>query len=177
MSVVAVHQRTPEWLAFRQDKITATDFAVIAGETGSVVELWAQKRGLIDPPEFDDATRELMEEGLAIEPYLLNFVARRLGVRGRNIDTVRQSRTILATLLRNNPDLTLPENRERFADWLAKEDTMLKSNPVTCRFDKDIGRRLSELAKRCSQPGLKLTQSDAIRMAIAVGLDALEGKG
>ena len=92
MTVVAVHQRTPEWLAFRQDKITATDFAVIAGETGSVVELWAQKRGLVDPPEFDDATRELMDEGLAIQPYLLDFVARRLSVRVRNISTVRQSR-------------------------------------------------------------------------------------
>lgn len=94
-----------------------------------------------------------------------------------DIDTVRQARTLLATLLRDNPDLTLPENRERFFDWLAKEDAMLKSNPVTCRLDEDIARRLSELAKRYSQPGLKLTQSDAVRMAIVVGLDAMDGKG
>lgn len=89
---VAVRQGTPEWLAFRQEKITATDAAVIAGETGSVVELWAQKRGLVDPPEFDAATRELMDEGLAIQPYLLDFYARRTGRRVRNISTVRVSR-------------------------------------------------------------------------------------
>lgn len=92
MTLVAVRQRTPEWLALRQDKVTATDFAVIAGETGSVIELWAQKRGLVDPPEFDDATRELMDEGLAIQPYLLDFYARRTGRRVRHINTVRQSR-------------------------------------------------------------------------------------
>jgi putative phage-type endonuclease len=92
VSVVTVHQRTPEWLALRKDSITATDAAIIAGETGSALELWAQKRGLVDPPEFDDATLELMAEGTAIQPYLLDFASRKLGVRVRNINTVRRSR-------------------------------------------------------------------------------------
>ena len=89
VAVRSIQQRTPEWHAFRREHLTATDAAIIAGETGSVIELWAQKRGLVGPPEFDEATRELMDEGLAIQPYLLDFYARRTGRRVRNINTVR----------------------------------------------------------------------------------------
>lgn len=88
--VPGIRQRTPEWMEFRQDKITATDAAIIAGETGSVVELWAQKSGLIEPPTFDPETLDLMEEGLAIEPYLLDFYRRKTGRRVRAISTMRQ---------------------------------------------------------------------------------------
>ena len=88
--IVPVTQRTPAWLEFRQDKITATDAAIIAGEKGSVVELWAQKSGLMDPPEFDQATRDLMDEGLAIQPYLLDYYRRKTAKRVRAIHTMRQ---------------------------------------------------------------------------------------
>lgn len=90
--MVAIRQGTDEWLEYRQDRITATDFAVIVGETGSVPELWAQKRGLVEPPTFDDATRELMDEGHAIQPYLIDFYARRTGKRVRNVHGVRESK-------------------------------------------------------------------------------------
>lgn len=91
-AVAGIRQRTPEWLDFRRDRITASDAAIIAGETGSVLELWAQKRGLVDPPVFDDATQELMDEGTAIQPYLIDFYRRRTGARVRNVNTVRVSR-------------------------------------------------------------------------------------
>lgn len=91
-AVRSIVQRSPEWHEFRTDHLTATDAAIIAGETGSVPELWALKRRLIEPPEFDSATRELMDEGLAIQPYLLDFYARRTNRRVRNINTVRVSR-------------------------------------------------------------------------------------
>lgn len=92
MTALAIVQRTPEWHAFRGEHVTATDAAIIAGEKGSVVELWALKRGLVAEPEFDAETRELMDEGLAIQPYLVDFYARRTGRKVRNVNTVRVSR-------------------------------------------------------------------------------------
>lgn len=91
MTALAIQQRTPEWHAFRGEHITATDAAVIAGEKGSVVELWALKRGLVGEPEFDAETRALMDEGLAIQPYLIDFYTRRTGRRAVNLNDVRVS--------------------------------------------------------------------------------------
>lgn len=92
MTAVAIRQHTDAWHEFRRTHITATCAAVIAGETGSVMDEWARMRGLVDEPEFDEATRQLMDEGLAIQPYLLDFYARRTGRKVRNINTVRVSR-------------------------------------------------------------------------------------
>lgn len=89
---LAIRQRTPEWLAFRADKITATDAAVIAGEKGSLVELWGRKRGLVGEPEFDDATRRIVDLGTSIQPVLVEAYARETGRRVRNVNTVRVSR-------------------------------------------------------------------------------------
>lgn len=91
MVAEAIVQGSPEWHDFRRVHVTATDAAVIAGETGSGVELWALKRGLVDPPEFDAETRALMDEGLAIQPYLLDFHRRRTGLDTRAVDGVRES--------------------------------------------------------------------------------------
>lgn len=91
MVAEAIVQGTPEWHTFRAAHVTATDAAIIAGEKGSVVELWAEKRGLVDPPEFDDETRALMDEGLAIQPYLLDFYRRRTGLDAVGLNTVRVS--------------------------------------------------------------------------------------
>lgn len=91
MTALAIRQGTDEWLAFRREHITATDAAVIAGETGSVIDLWAQKRGLVDEPEFDAETRQLMDDGTALQPYLIDLYARRTGRKVRNIYTTRES--------------------------------------------------------------------------------------
>lgn len=87
--MVAIRQGTPAWHEFRAEHITATDAAVVAGEKGSVVELWAQKRGLVGEPEFDAETRALMDDGLALQPFLVDLYARRTGRKVRNINTVR----------------------------------------------------------------------------------------
>lgn len=91
MTALAIRQGTDAWLEYRRAHVTATDAAVIAGETGSVVELWAQKRGLVPEPEFDEETRQLMDDGSALQPYLVDLYARRTGRKVRNIHTTRES--------------------------------------------------------------------------------------
>lgn len=91
MTMLALRQGTPEWLEARRRHVTATDAAVIAGETGSVIELWAQKRGLVDEPAPDAESRLLMDDGLAIQPFLIDAYARRTGRKVRNIHTSRES--------------------------------------------------------------------------------------
>lgn len=91
MTAVAVRQGTPAWHEFRREHITATDAAIIAGETGSIVDLWALKRGLIEEPEPDPESRQLMDDGLAIQPFLIDAYARRTGRKVRNIHTSRES--------------------------------------------------------------------------------------
>lgn len=93
LPVTVVRQGTAEWLTARTKGVTATDAAIIAGETGSVVELWAQKLGLVEPPTFDDETRQLMDDGLALQPYLLDVYRRRTGKRVRAVNTLRRSKT------------------------------------------------------------------------------------
>ena len=88
----AIRQHTPEWHDFRREHITARTAAVIAGETGSVLEEWARMRGLIDEPEFDAETRLLMDDGLAMQPFLIDAYARRTGRKVRNVNTTRTSR-------------------------------------------------------------------------------------
>lgn len=64
-----VRQRTPEWIAERRNHIGSSDAPVLAGERGSLIQLWAEKRGLVDP-SFDDDTEELMKIGELLEPAL-----------------------------------------------------------------------------------------------------------
>ena len=45
---------------------------------------------------------------------------------------------------------------------------------VAIRLDADVLDRLDALAARLSRPGLALTRTDALRIAIATGLDAAE---
>jgi putative phage-type endonuclease len=93
VTAVAIRQHSEAWHDWRAQHVTATDFAIIAGEKGSALQLWAEKRRLVEPEEFDQATRDLMDEGLAIQPYLLDFYGRKTGRRVRNINVARQSRT------------------------------------------------------------------------------------
>lgn len=74
-----VRQGTPEWLEARKGGIGSSDAPVIAGETGSVVELWAQKSGLIDPPEPDEELARLFEWGHRLEPVIADWYADHYG--------------------------------------------------------------------------------------------------
>jgi len=71
-------QTTEEaWLAERKTGVTATDAPVIAGCRGSAYQLWAEKRGLIEPPDLAD--REWIRWGHLLEPVVLAEYAERTG--------------------------------------------------------------------------------------------------
>jgi len=50
-----------------------------------------------------------------------------------------------------------------------------KTELVAVRFELDIVTKLDKLAADLSQPGLKATRADALKVAVVVGLAALEG--
>lgn len=88
MSAMAapIRQRTPEWIAWRRRHITSADAAVLAGERGSMFQLWAEKRDLAEPV-FDDDTEDLMQIGELLEPSLRSLYSSRTGrpIRQRHI--------------------------------------------------------------------------------------------
>lgn len=63
------------------------------------------------------------------------------------------------------PEVTMPKKTK---------DT--PSTQVGVRLDADLLRRLDALAARLSRPGLQLSRADAVRIALATGLDAIEAE-
>ncbi len=91
-----------------------------------------------------------------------------------DLESVREARADLADLLKDNPDLALPENKARLDAYFAKEDATRKTaKPISFRLDEDTARRLEEVARKFSLPGIPLSIADALRMVVAVGLDTL----
>jgi putative phage-type endonuclease len=84
---LAVRQGTPEWLALRRTGIGSSDAPVIAGERGSVLELWAQKSGLVEPETPDEDTARLFEWGHRLEPVVADWYA---DTTGRQLQRVNQ---------------------------------------------------------------------------------------
>lgn len=82
-----VRQGTPEWLAMRRTGIGSSDAPIIAGESGSVLELWAQKSGLVDIEEPDESTARLFEWGHRLEPVVADWYADHTG---RQVQRVNQ---------------------------------------------------------------------------------------
>ncbi len=74
-TMLDVRQGSEEWLAKRREGVGSSDAPVIAGERGSVVELWAEKSGLIDPEPPDDETARLFEWGHRLEPVVADWYA------------------------------------------------------------------------------------------------------
>lgn len=81
-----VRQGTPEWLALRREGVGSSDAPVIAGEFGSVVELWAEKSGLIDRAEPDEDTARLFEWGHRLEPVVADWYADSTGRSLRRVN-------------------------------------------------------------------------------------------
>lgn len=81
-----VRQNTPEWLALRQSGIGSSDAPVIAGERGSVVELWAEKAGLITRMEPDTSTAALFEWGHRLEPIVADWYSDHTGRSLRRVN-------------------------------------------------------------------------------------------
>jgi len=50
-----------------------------------------------------------------------------------------------------------------------------KTELVAVRFEHDVLAKLDRLATELSGPGLKTTRADALKVAVVVGLAALEG--
>lgn len=67
MRVVDLRQRTLEWLAWRRHGVTASDAAVILGESPykTIWRLWAEKRGVVQEPDLGDNPH--VQRGLRFE--------------------------------------------------------------------------------------------------------------
>ena len=84
MKVVALEQRSPEWHHWRRQGVTASDAAVLLGESPhkTAYQLWEDKLGLSEPPELsgnpnvqrgaqqEDDARIAMESALGSSPLL-----------------------------------------------------------------------------------------------------------
>ena len=84
MKVIALEQRSPEWQDWRRQGVTASDAAVLLGESldKTAYQLWAEKRGVSEPPEIsgnpnvrrgvlqEDDARLAMEAALGDSPLL-----------------------------------------------------------------------------------------------------------
>lgn len=86
MTATAVRQGTDEWLALRRTGIGSSDAPVIAGERGSVVALWAEKSGLIEPEPPDEDTARLFEWGHRLEPVVAQWYADSTGRALRRVN-------------------------------------------------------------------------------------------
>lgn len=68
-------QGTDAWLEARRDGIGSSDAAVIAGERGSIVDLWAVKTRQLEPETPDADTARLFEWGHRLEPVIAEWYA------------------------------------------------------------------------------------------------------
>lgn len=66
-------QGTDEWLAARRQSIGSSDAPVIAGERGSIINLWAIKSGRLEPEPPDADTARLFEWGHRLEPVVAEW--------------------------------------------------------------------------------------------------------
>jgi hypothetical protein len=91
---------------------------------------------------------------------------------------VTQLRKELAELVKAHPELTQPEAQTRLTQWLRDERMKSKQElkPVFVRLPKDLIQRIDTFVDILAntQPGLKPTRSDAIRMLLYRGLEAME---
>jgi len=70
----------------RRTGIGSSDAPVIAGERGSVVELWAVKSGLVPEPEPDADLAVLFEWGHRLEPVIADWYADHTGRQVRRVN-------------------------------------------------------------------------------------------
>lgn len=77
--VLPFRQNTEEWLEARKAGIGSSDAAVVAGERGSIVALWAEKTGLAPRPEPDAELAERFAWGHRMEPLVADAYSEREG--------------------------------------------------------------------------------------------------
>lgn len=74
-----VRQGTNEWLEARREGIGSSDAAIVAGERGSLIELWGEKTGLVPRPEPDAELAERFAWGHRMEPIVADAYTERTG--------------------------------------------------------------------------------------------------
>lgn len=86
--IVPVRQRTPEWVAAREEGIGASEAAASIGMSDweSQIGLWARKLGLVPPP----AENVPMRIGAALEPLIAELYTEATGVKVRRANYLRQ---------------------------------------------------------------------------------------
>ncbi|MGH2512211.1 MAG: YqaJ viral recombinase family protein, partial [Candidatus Limnocylindrales bacterium] len=89
-----LRQRTPEWLEARRDSIGSSDAPVVAGERGSLIDLWAIKSGRLDPAPPDTDTARLFEWGHRLEPVVADWYSDHTGRPLRRVSGMLQHPTI-----------------------------------------------------------------------------------
>ena len=105
---------------------------------------------------------------------------------------VANARAVLDDAARRWPHLREPaaqdrlaENIETIADTLntdatgeetmpPKSDPSAKSQQIGIRLEEDVIARIDAIAEKLSRPGLALTRTQAIRIALETGLKAIE---
>ncbi len=105
---------------------------------------------------------------------------------------VAHARAVLDEAVQRWPRLVGSEAQDRLADHIQtiadpmnteatgeetmprKSDPSVKTQQVGIRLDEDVLARLDAIAEKLSRPGLELTRTDAIRIALETGLKAIE---
>ncbi len=84
-----------KWLADRRDAIGASDLAAVLGLSpwATPWEVWAEKRGMLEPWSGNDATRA----GIAFEGAVLDHAESELGELRRNVRIAAESLPLAAT--------------------------------------------------------------------------------
>jgi len=102
-----------------------------------------------------------------------------------DLAAVRRGLAGLDATVKRWPELTTPEARERLGAYLEDErehDMGRTKNAkdkgptvqTAVRLDPEMVARLDAIAAKLSRPGLEVTRTDAIRIALLTGLQAIE---
>ena len=102
-----------------------------------------------------------------------------------DLAAVRRGLAGLDATVKRWPELTTPEARERLGAYLEDErghdmgrtKTAKEKGPTVqtaVRLDPELIARLDVIAAKLSRPGLEVTRTDAIRIALLTGLQAIE---
>jgi hypothetical protein len=100
-----------------------------------------------------------------------------------DLAAVRRGLAGLDATVRRWPELTTPEARERLGAYLERDHDMGRTKnakdkgptvQTAVRLDLELITRLDAIARKLSRPGLEVTRTDALRICLLTGLQAIE---
>jgi putative phage-type endonuclease len=91
LKIIDVEQGSPEWVALRKKKTTATDSAIIMNLNPwkSSLDLWREKKGLKEP----DPINEKMIKGQRLEPIARQRICELSGIEYKPLVALHDQRT------------------------------------------------------------------------------------